>query len=105
MTPSLVEGHHQGQAQQDSIAKGLQLPPSDPLFGRSREFNEFVRRSLSQSLHYRMNEKISDKDAMKIANAMTEWEINLAVVLDLTRQEIADLNNEKRPQIQRQDIV
>ncbi len=105
MTHTLVEDRYQDQAQPESIAEDLQLPPSDPLFGRSREFDEFVRRSLPQSLRYRMKEKISDKDAMKIANAMTDWEINLAVVLDLTRQEIADLNNEKRPQIQRQDIV
>ncbi len=102
MTHTLVEDRYQDQAQRESIAEGLQLPPSDPLFGRSREY---VRSSLPQSLHYRLNEKVDDKDAMKIANAMTEWEINLAVHLDLTRQEIADLNNEKRPQIQRQDIV
>ncbi len=84
-----------------------QQPPSDPLSGRSGPFVEFVGSYLPQQqiLHCRLNERITDKDVMKIAEAMTEWEIKLAVPLDLTRQEIADLNNEKRPQIQRQGIV
>ncbi len=72
-----------------------QLLPADP------EFIEFVKSYLPQNLHYRLNEKITDKNAMKIATTMTEWEEQLVIPLELTRPEIADLNNEQRPQIRR----
>ncbi len=78
-----------------------QQPPADPFFGRNGEFIEFVRCYLPQNLHYRLNEKITDKNTMKIATTMTEWEVQLVVPLELTREEIADLNNEQRPQIRR----
>ncbi len=78
-----------------------QQPPADPFFGHNGEFIEFVRNYLPQILHYRLNEKVTDRNAMKIATTMTDWEIQLAIPLELNRREIADLNNEQKPQIRR----
>ena len=69
---------------------------------RSKDYVDFVGYYLPQSQQHRLNEVISDKDVMEIAKYITKWEAKLASPMELTMTEIDDLNEETKPQIQRQ---